>query len=129
MLIVAVAACAVIVADMLTPLRRSRITSGLVALAGVLAALLTLLADLFTGAFHDMNFAFSGMLAYDQVSTFLTLVFLSGAGAVILFAIRSDEIAAYRQGEFYTLLLGAVLGAIVLVTSNNLVVFVLGSRP
>lgn len=126
MLIVAVAACAVIIADMLTPLRRSRIVSGLVALAGVLAALLALLADLFLGAFHNMNFAFSGMFAYDQVSTFLTLVFLCGAAAVVLFAIRSDEAAAYRQGEFYTLLLGAVLGAMLLVTSNNLALFVLG---
>lgn len=126
MIIVAVAACAVIVADMLTPLRRSRIVSGLVALAGVLVALLALFADLFAGAFHNLNFTFSGMLVYDQVSTFLTLLFLCGGGTVIFFAIRSDEIAAYRQGEFHTLLLGAVLGAILLVSSNNLVVFVLG---
>ncbi|MBP8128138.1 MAG: NADH-quinone oxidoreductase subunit N, partial [Candidatus Hydrogenedentes bacterium] len=125
-LLVAAGACAVIVADMLAPLSRSRRVSGLTALAAVLAALAALLADMGAGVFHGLNYRFSGMLAYDTVSTFLTLVFLCGAAAVILFALRSGETAAYRQGEFYALLLGAVLGAILLVTANHLVLFVLG---
>ena len=126
MAIVAAAVCAVIVADMLVPLRRSRITSGVVALLGSLIALGVLLADLAGAQLECAAFTGSGMLVHDLVSNFLSVVFLFGVVTVILFSIRSSEISAYRQGEYYALLLGAVLGAMLLVSSGHVVLFILG---
>ncbi len=125
LVLVALTACAVILVDMFTPLARSRKVAARVALLGTVLALFALLLDLAFGCFHGAAFTFHGMLAYDQVSTFLSVLFVLGTLSVILFSVRSEEIAGYRHGEYYALLLGALFGALLLANANNLVLFML----
>lgn len=125
MIVVAATACAVVFADMLAPLRRSRAVCCWVSSVGLLAALGVLFADLVAGLCHGCALTVYGMLAYDQVGNFLSVLFITGTLAVVLFSARSDETARYRQGEYHALLLGALLGAMLLVSANNLVLFVI----
>jgi NADH-quinone oxidoreductase subunit N len=123
--ILALALCAVILADMAAPLVRSRSVAGLTALLGVSLAFTVLCARLFAGTAGGQD-NFLGMVTHDQVSVFFRLLLFLGTIAVIAFSISSVETRGYRQGEYYTLLLGALLGADFLVSANNLVLFVIG---
>ncbi len=70
-------------------------------------------------------YAFSGMIVVDKLGDFFKVVFLLGTLGVVLFTLRSTELKDYRQGEYYTLMLGAVLGGAFLASSNNLLMLVL----
>lgn len=134
-LILGLAICAVVLLDMFSSLRRSRVVCGSVALLGILWALAALIypapfANLVSGLFRDVKpltgpDAFHGMALRDGLSFFFKLVFLLGAGATALFSMRSVETEGYRQGEYYGLLLGATLGASLLASSGHFVMFVL----
>jgi NADH-quinone oxidoreductase subunit N len=132
-LTLSVTLCAVIVADMFAPLRRSMAVCGWLSLAGTLTALGVVAARLpiggrgSGGSVPGLNaLTFFGAIVHDEISVFFHVLFLLGAAAIVLFSLRSRETAGYRQGEYYSLLLGAVLGACFLVSADNILVFVLG---
>jgi NADH-quinone oxidoreductase subunit N len=121
-LILSLAICAVILADMFAPLPRSRMVCHAVSVAGVLWALAVVAGSY--GTPHASNFL--GMIASDGLAQILRLLILLGTLGTLLFSVRSRELAGYRQGEYYSLLLGAVLGALFLVAADNWVMLVLG---
>lgn len=118
--------CLILILDMFLPLRRSHPVVGLTALAGTLLALVAQVLVTSAGAAALTASNFRGMLAYDQLSAFFKILFLTGLAATFLFSLRSLEIRKYRQGEYYSLLLGAVLGACFLAGSDHFVMFILG---
>ena len=125
-LLLSLAICTVIFADMASRLRHSRNVSGFVALTGVAAALAVVAARLFSENLSPGSPTFGGMVRQDQIAVFFKIVFFLSTIAVILFSLRSREIQGYRAGEYFSLLLGAVLGACFLVSADNLILFVLG---
>ena len=126
MVVISAAACIVITVDLFLGQARSRKVCGGITLAGLLIALAALLVSMAGDGFRGMAYTFGPMFIYDQVSVFLALVFFGAAALVTVFSMRFEETRGQRHGEFYTLLLGAVLGALLLVTSDHLLLFVLG---
>ncbi|WP_319588759.1 NADH-quinone oxidoreductase subunit N [uncultured Desulfobulbus sp.] len=131
-LILALTICVVILVDMFTPLSRSRQVCGSLALLGTFWALAVLLTGFGWSAVEQGPAAtggttplFYGMIVRDGLASFFKLIFLLGAAATFLFSLRSVETAGYRQGEYFALLLGAVLGACFLAGSNNFIMMVL----
>lgn len=117
--------CVVILADMFSPLAHSRLVCGCLALLGTFGAIMALLSPYGAPALHSSIDLFRGMIVRDGLAGFFKLLFLLGALATFLFSLRSEEVAGYRQGEYFSLLLGAVLGACFLVSSNNFLMMVL----
>lgn len=123
-IVIAAAICAVVVADLLVPLRSSRRVCGGIALGGTLLSLL-LLAGRFapsaaTGA------TFRGMFVHDQTGTVFNAILLLGTAGSILFSMRSRELESYRHGEYFSLILGGLMGAMFLVAADHFVMFVIG---
>lgn len=125
-LVIAVVLCAIIIIDMVTPLAETKRRAGSIALAGIIGALVLVAMRLDAGRIVLSSITFNGMLRHDQLSAFFKLIFLLGAGISVLFSMRSRETDGYRQGEYYSLMLGAVLGAMLLAASDNIVMFMLG---
>ena len=75
--------------------------------------------------FAGPQYAFSRMLVLDKLGDFFKVVFLLGTIGVVAFSMRSSSLKDYRHGEYYTLMLGSVLGGAFLVSSNNLLMLVL----
>lgn len=124
-LVIVATICAVIVVDMRTSLARTGRRAGLLALTGILIALAVAVNRLDKGNSAYILYTFDGMLQYDQLSAFFRILFLVGAGVTVLFSMRSRETAGYRQGEYYSLILGALLGAMFLAAANNTVMFMI----
>ena len=125
-LVVTLALCLVVFADMFTPLERSRYVCGFIALLGTLAALVIILVRVNIGMSAFRPFTFGGMLRHDQLSAFFRILFLLGSAATIFFSMRSRETEEYRQGEYYSLLLGALLGAMFVVGADHFILFFAG---
>ncbi|MCL5270896.1 MAG: NADH-quinone oxidoreductase subunit N [bacterium] len=125
-MILAAAICAVILADMFAPLRLSRLVCGAAATVGGAAALLALAGSYGPAMAQSDATLFEGMFVRDGLAVFFKLVFLLGTEAIFLFSLRSREVAGYRQGEFYGLLLGATLGACFVASAGNVIMLVLG---
>lgn len=123
-LILALTICAVILSDMLTPLNRSRLVCGSLSILGAIAAIASLGYQPDQSASAQALF-FDGTLVHDRLGVIFKLIFLTGMALTMLFSLRSKELAGYRFGEYFSLLLGATFGACLLVSSNNLVVFFL----
>jgi NADH-quinone oxidoreductase subunit N len=97
-----------------------------VSLAGVLGTLGILAVRLERGVSAYRMYTFNAMMVQDQISVFFRILFLLGAAATMLFSMRSRETEDYRQGEYYALLLGALMGAMFLVGADSFLVFILG---
>ncbi|MBN1866851.1 NADH-quinone oxidoreductase subunit N [Candidatus Sumerlaeota bacterium] len=123
-LVLSILICAVIGLDMLVPLRLSRVACGLLSLAGTSLALLFAFVE--PGRPGMEALTFGAAVTHDRIAAFFRILLLLGASASFLFLLRSDETVGYRQGEYCALILGAVLGACFLVSSDNLVLFVVG---
>ena len=118
-LIVAITALIVLLAELVTPAHRKR-WLGFVSLIGLLIA-----AGATIGLW-DMNVStFGKMVVADNFGLFLTLVILLGAALSILLAM--DFIRAHHidQGEYYVLVLFAVVGMILMATATDLIVIFL----
>jgi len=125
-LAIALTICAVIFVDMLTPLMRSRRVCGLVSLVGLLGTLGIMAIRLRHGVSAYRIYTFNAMMVQDQISVFFRILFLLGAAATVLFSMRCRETEDYRQGEYYALLIGALMGAMFLVSADNFLLFILG---
>ncbi len=118
-LIVAITALVVLLAELVTPAHRKR-WLGFASLIGLLVA-----AGATIGLWDANASAFGRMVVADDFGLFLTLVILLGAALSILLAI--DFIRAHRvdQGEYYVLVLFAVVGMILMATATDLIVIFL----
>jgi len=125
-LIIALAICLVVLVDMFTPRASSRLVAGSLSFVGVAFSLLILVSRIATGMAAYRMYTFGAMVTHDVVRAFFELLFLLGTGAAILFSMRSRETESYRQGEYFSLLLGGLLGAMFLVAADNLLMLVIG---
>lgn len=116
--------CLVVLLDMFVPLGRSRVVCGLVAFAGTIVALQVVINPP-VAVEAALGGTFGGMITMDGLSQFFRMLFLGGAAITIVFTLGSVETIHYRQGEFLSLILGATLGACLLVASNNFLMFFL----
>lgn len=121
-LILSLAICAVILGDIINSGRNSNSCCACLALAGVILALASLLVG---SDFGRSVFSFDRTLVHDGLSDVFKLIILIGTGLVVAFSFRSREIQPYRLGEYFSLVLGAALGACLLASSNNFVMFIL----
>src|ERR671919_535966 len=70
--------------------------------------------------------AFGNTLLLDNFALFFTQLFLGAAGLTILSSVRYVKEAGIHQGEFYSLILFATVGMIIMAAANDLIVFFLG---
>lgn len=124
--IVALAICVVVLVDMFTPRPSSRIVAGSLSFMGIAWSLAILVLRISTGMASYRPYTFGAMITHDLIRAFFEILFLLGAGAAVLFSMRSRETESYRQGEYFSLLLGGLLGAMFLVAADNLLMFVIG---
>jgi NADH-quinone oxidoreductase subunit N len=96
------------------------------------AIALSLTAVAFVASFFQWNAGersadmFSGMLAYDNLSIFLKL-FLYGFGALVIWLSLLTGIPDREDSaDFYTLLLGALIGMSIMASANHLLMIFIG---
>ncbi|MCX5759692.1 MAG: NADH-quinone oxidoreductase subunit N [Candidatus Hydrogenedentes bacterium] len=123
-IVIAATICAVVLADLLVSLRASRRVCGGIALGGTILALLLLIARFAPSSATGASFR--GMFVHDQAGTVFNAILLLGAAGAILFSMRSRELEGFRHGEYFSLLLGGLMGAMFLVTADNFILFVIG---
>jgi NADH-quinone oxidoreductase subunit N len=113
----------VMLIDMILPTRiRSRLV--FVALLGVLAAIVSTIIEYGDKSPAD---AFNGMIRTDPLALFGMTIILIGTGISLLLAPGYIERQGVRQqGEFYTLVMIAATGMLLLVSSNSLMTIFLG---
>jgi NADH-quinone oxidoreductase subunit N len=86
---------------------------------GLAAAEAVLLWGASEGAFNDS-------IMLDSFAIFFTLIFLLVAALTILSSIQYVRQMGIQEGEFYTLVLFATVGMILMAAANDLIVFFLG---
>jgi NADH-quinone oxidoreductase subunit N len=120
-LFLAVTALVVVTFDMFLKKKNSYL-NGTLALAGAGAAFLVALAQ---GASAPGGSVFLGSYITDGFTYFFRGFFLLSLVATLMISVLSKEIDSYRQGEYYAVLLIAVLSMCILVASGNLLIFIL----
>lgn len=115
-----------IAAVLLTPffVRRANLACSVVALAGVVLALMSLL---FVSASHDVGSFHRGLLVADDVAFLWKVLLLMFVGGVILlyWSAASTDMHEGDAAEFFTLLLGATLGMSLMASASNLLMIFL----
>ncbi len=119
-LIVVGAALLVLVLDLLPP-RGSKAHLGMVALAGLVGALLATVA-----AWGGRGRGFRDMVVLDNYALFFHLVIGYAAALVVLVSLDYIRRAGAESGEFYALVLFATAGMMTLASANDLIVVFLG---
>ena len=118
-LLIVIFAIAVIIVDLCVKNRESATVAylSLVGIGCVFVAVLLTHSQL-----GDKNAVslFLGMIRLDTFSTFFKILLLLATAATILFSLRSDELDARLQGEYYALLLAITLGMFLMASSTNL---------
>lgn len=120
-LILGIAICVVITVDMLFSSEKARKICFGVAIAAVALAIIAA----FTQLNQPVRFFFKGLVVADHLGWLLKSLFLLGAGISVIFVAKSKEVENYRIAEFVALALGATIGACLLVSSGNFLLFVL----
>ncbi len=112
---VACAAMTIFLVDVFIPRKYSRHLAWL-----ALAACISPAVSLGEIYHADPRPLFLGMLAIDSFANFFKLFFLLGAIPVVILSYLSKELEDVRMGEYYGLLLSAVLGGMLMAGSNHL---------
>lgn len=110
--------------DLLLPKRVSRNTIGVIALVGIAAAVLFVARAMNV---DEPITLLAGSYRVDDFANLFKLLFLGGTGLIIFMSIGSinkEEIP--HVGEFYYLLLPAMLGAMIMVSSADLITLFVG---
>ena len=119
-IIIVVALCVIIVADLLVT--EKRYTSGWILLGGlVLAGIATLFQfGLNESIFYDM-------IAVDPFAVFFKLLLILTGIFIVIFSMQSNELTDYkpRIGEYYMLIAGMMLGMLMMAGSTNLLIMYL----
>ena len=121
LLLVAGTALIVVLVDALW--KRNRNLSPVLALAGLAAAIAFAVPALGEA---PASAAFGGMVRTGGFTPFFTLVFCASGLLTVLLSISFIEGMVSGQGEYYTLILLAVSGMILMAAAGDLVVFFLG---
>lgn len=119
-LIVSITALVVLLGELVTPAARKR-WLGYTSLIGLLIAV-----GATFGLWDAHATAFGGMIAADNFGLFLTLVILLGALLSVLLSVDFLRAHQVEHGEYYMLVLSAVVGMIVMATATDLIVIFLG---
>ncbi len=108
--------------------RFAKVHLAAVALGGTSAALFTILAPHFglLAAPPRDTTAFTGLLALDSFAGFLRTLLLGFAVLAVLFTRITGIPDAEDSADFYTLLLGGILGMMVMVSANHLLMVFIG---
>jgi NADH-quinone oxidoreductase subunit N len=114
--------CVVLLVDLFVPVGRKYWTAWL-AVLGLVATMVALAAQMiaFSGG-GAAQFAFSGMLAVDGFSIFLQIVFIISAILGVLMALNYLPRRGIERGEYYTLLLFATTGMMLMAMAADLIV-------
>ncbi|MFQ5990314.1 MAG: NADH-quinone oxidoreductase subunit N, partial [Candidatus Methylomirabilales bacterium] len=119
-LLLTVTALGTLVLDLfLSPRHRARLTY--LGLAGLLLTMAVL-----ASGFGKEERVVGGMLILDDFSRFFHLVFLLIAALTILVSVKYAEREGIQQGEYYTLILFATLGMMVMASATDLIMIFLG---
>jgi NADH-quinone oxidoreductase subunit N len=128
--ILGVAICVLLLFDLFGKAVRPR-AAGLVALAGVVAAGIALLAQDASPAREIFGWTTPegrrlGLMRVDPFGQFFKGLIVAGTAISIVMTISFESFQRRRMGEFYALLLGAALGMFVMSGATNLLIFYLG---
>jgi len=121
---------AALVADLIWG-RRGRTLVGLLCLLAAAGAVCTLAGDAaarLTAGTGDPRHPFRvmGLLAHDGMADFFRLLIIGGTGLVVLHAMVFRGLDEEARGEFAPLLLAAALGGCLLVSTDHLLMLLLG---
>jgi NADH-quinone oxidoreductase subunit N len=113
-------ACAALVLDVMLPRKRKQPVAW-VSLAGVGLALVSLSIVYFDVASKgEPRTGFFNMLVIDNYAVVFKLIFLLGAGLSILLSIRYLDEESEQRGEYYSLMLFAVVGMMFMASGTDL---------
>jgi NADH-quinone oxidoreductase subunit N len=119
-IVLTVTALAALVFDLLVRGRDS-VRVGWLALAGLAAT-----AWFLFGQWGEPPRTVYGMVAVDQFGNFFKLFTVAALAVVVLFVMHDRRERRHGIGEYYFLLLGAAIGIFFMVSTNNLLLLVLG---
>jgi NADH-quinone oxidoreductase subunit N len=121
-IVLLVAACAILIADLFVPDERRNVTYALsmAALAAVAAVLWFFLDN------RVLTYAFNGMYVADPMTTVLKLFSVLAVGFMLVYAQGYARDRGMWKGELFTLTLFALLGIMLMISANNLLVIYLG---
>jgi NADH-quinone oxidoreductase subunit N len=113
--------CVAIVVDLIQ--KRSRYVSAIVAMAGVVIAMVLTLKQSSTG----MNSIFSNMYAVDPFSIYFKCLILVTSFLIMVFSLLSDELNQHKRklGEYYSLLVALTLGMMLMTGASSLLMMYL----
>ncbi len=93
------------------------------ALAGIIITGYLVIDQLALNKFAFPSGGQTGMVAIDSFAAYFKLIILLASFFIILFSFSSDEIikTGKRQGEYYALIYGMILGMLFMVSANDLI--------
>jgi NADH-quinone oxidoreductase subunit N len=112
-LILATLGLAVLVSDLFLPLKRSKHLAW-VALAACALCFIGILAR-----YEESRSIFLGMAAVDPFSDFFKMFLLAAAFPVVVLSYLSKDLQGRRMGEYYFVLLTALLGGMLMASSSH----------
>lgn len=121
-----------VVLDLLLPKSVSRLSMGWLTFAGLSVSLGLVVWRMLdmnkTGAAADAVHLLSNSYRIDDFASLLKIVFLTGTALIVLLALGSvrDDEAITDRAEYFYLLLPAVIGAMMMSSSGNLVTLYIG---
>jgi NADH-quinone oxidoreductase subunit N len=120
-LILTLAACVVLVMEVVLPRQKSKWT-GYFALVGCAFASLSLVLLWLTNRTHLPLDAFYGMVRLDGFALVFKLIFLIAAALTIAISLRYLDVEGEQRGEYYALILFATVGMMFLACGYDLIV-------
>jgi NADH-quinone oxidoreductase subunit N len=69
---------------------------------------------------------FNGNLFWDKLALFLSLLFIIGTALIILISMKYLSLQDANHGEYYSLLLFALIGILIMISSTDLIIIFLG---
>lgn len=119
-IIIIIGACVALMLSLLPPLRQERLLAGLTVLMIVLAASMSFfLADY-------PQTAYAGMFIVDGFSTFFKMILYLGTLLTVLMSGKYLIKEGVQMGEYYVLLLFALVGTMIMVSSGDLLLVYIG---
>ncbi|MGQ9642443.1 MAG: NADH-quinone oxidoreductase subunit N [Ignavibacterium sp.] len=107
--------------------KRSQVWLPVLSLAGILTAFILVVLQFGTNLPAFEYSTKNNLLSIDNLSTYFKGIILLSSFFVVLFSIFSSEVKSCkdRHGEYYSLLLGMMIGMFFLVSSNDLILIYL----
>ena len=121
-IVLLVAACGILIADLFVPDERRNVTYALSMLALVAVAAVVLMFP----AGNGVVYALGGMYVADSMTSVLKLFAVLAVGFMLVYAQGYARDRGLWKGELFTLTLFALLGIMMMISANNLLVIYLG---